>query len=84
MAVDGNLAQINNGITCAHTTKGTVQQPAWWQVDLGNAYRITGITIYNREQDCKCILDDHNTNVLINKIEQEKVKQRLFYRDGLC
>ena len=52
LAVDGSLLTTNNARTCAHTTKGTVGKPAWWQVDLGDAYRITGIVIYNRERDC--------------------------------
>ena len=48
LAVDGNLKTSNDGATCTHTTNGSVEQPAWWQVDLGDAYRITGIVIYNR------------------------------------
>jgi len=51
LAVDGNLATLNHARTCAHTTEGTVIKPAWWQVDLRDAYRITGIIIYNRETD---------------------------------
>jgi len=47
-AVDGNLSTVNDGRTCTHTTEGTTTYPAWWQVDLGDAYRITGIKIYNR------------------------------------
>jgi len=45
LAVDGNNVTVE---VCSHTTQGTVQQPAWWQVDLGDAYRITGIKINNQ------------------------------------
>jgi len=46
-AVDGetDYSQIH----CSHTTKGNTDNPAWWQVDLGDTYRITGIRIYNRD-----------------------------------
>ena len=53
LAVDGNLAVSNNGATCAHTTQGNTSYRAWWQVDLGDAYRITGIKIINRERHSK-------------------------------
>ena len=56
LAVDGNLNTTNDGVTCAHTSKGSIEQPAWWQVDLGDAYRITGIVIYNRIKDCMYII----------------------------
>ena len=36
--------------TCAHTTEKNTANPAWWQVDLGDAYRITGIKIFNRQR----------------------------------
>jgi len=49
-AVDGNLSTVNDGRTCTHTTKGTTTSPAWWQVDLEDAYRVTGIKIYNRNK----------------------------------
>jgi len=49
-AVDGDLSTVNDGRACAHTTLGTTTSPAWWQVDLGDTYRITGIKIYNRNR----------------------------------
>ena len=53
-AVDGDNSTTNDGRTCAHTTEGTKESPAWWQVDLGDTYRITGIRIINRDRSCKC------------------------------
>jgi len=53
LAVDGNLAVSNKEETCAHTTQGNTSYRAWWQVDLGDAYRITGIKIINRERKRK-------------------------------
>jgi len=50
-AVDGNLTMFADERTCAHTTEGTATAPAWWQVDLGDGYRITGIKIYNRQRN---------------------------------
>ena len=32
----------------------------------------------------KCRIIDLGTNTVTRQTEQEKVKQRLFYRDGLC
>ena len=49
-AVDGNLSTVNDGRACTHTTQGTTTSPAWWQVDLGDAYRIIGTKIYDREK----------------------------------
>ena len=51
-AVNNDTTNNNDG-RCTHTTKGTTSNPAWWQVDLGDTYRITGIKIYNRDRDSK-------------------------------
>ena len=48
-AVDGNTTNKNDG-RCAHTTEGNTTTRAWWQVDLGDTYRITGVKIYNRDK----------------------------------
>lgn len=48
-----NETSDNDMGTCAHTTEGNTTNPAWWQVDLGDAYRITGIKIYNRKKEGK-------------------------------
>jgi len=42
---------------CAHTTEGTTENPAWWQVDLEDTYRITGIKIFNRRRHGKYNLE---------------------------
>jgi len=44
LAVDGHTDYRN----CSHTTKGNTDNPAWWQVDLGDTYQIKGIRIHNR------------------------------------
>jgi len=47
-----NDVTFNDNIErCAHTTQGNTTYRAWWQVDLGDAYRITGIKIFNRKRD---------------------------------
>ena len=48
-AVDGNTGPWSSA-TCSHTTPGSAENPAWWRVDLGEPYRISGIKIYNRER----------------------------------
>jgi len=48
-----NVTYDNNQGTCAQTTLGTTNDPAWWQVDLGDTYLITGIKIYNRQKHGK-------------------------------
>ena len=48
-AVNGDTSYYNNG-NCAHTTQGNTSDPAWWQVDLGETYQITGIRIHNRDR----------------------------------
>jgi len=47
LAVNGNVTVNNDGYTCAHTTNGT---PAYWEVELGAPYKISGIKIYNRDR----------------------------------
>jgi len=48
-AVDGDIRPFWHGV-CSHTTIGSVDDPAWWRVDLEESYRIVGIKIYNRER----------------------------------
>jgi Concanavalin A-like lectin/glucanases superfamily/NedA-like, galactose-binding domain len=49
-AVDGST-DGSSGSLVSHTNKeGTGEQ--WWQVDLGDVYEISGITIYNRTDCC--------------------------------
>jgi len=52
-AVDGNTSDDVAGDMCAHTSRGTPSNPAWWRVDLEAKYSITGIKIYNRNQTGK-------------------------------
>ena len=42
LAVDGKLN------TFSHTNVATSGNPVWWQVDLGNEFRIESVTIMNR------------------------------------
>jgi len=51
-AVKNETFDIDTG-TCAHTTAGNTTNPAWWQIDLGNAYQLTGMKIYNRKKEGK-------------------------------
>jgi len=47
-AVDGASA-YNNDDFCSYTTQGNTDNPAWWQVDLGDTYRVKVIRIYNMD-----------------------------------
>jgi len=49
-AVDGDTRNFDSGNMCAHTKQGTQWVPAWWSVDLGDTFNLTGIMIYNRNQ----------------------------------
>ena len=50
-AVDRNTSDHNVGDMCAHTNRGSQNEPAWWTVDLEANYSLTGITIYNRNKE---------------------------------
>ena len=49
-AVDGDTSNHVDGSMCAHTSRGTPSNPAWWRVDLEAHFNLTGITIYNRKK----------------------------------
>jgi len=52
-AVDGYPSREADQGMCAHTNDAPSSQ-SWWSVDLGDAYRITGVKIGNRERKgCK-------------------------------
>ena len=53
-----NITLDENKATCAQTTLGTSDDPAWWQVDLEDTYHITGIKIYNRQKHGKLTLQN--------------------------
>jgi len=55
-AVDGDTTNSFNASKCAHTEWNTWNTEAWWSVDLGDTYKITGIKIYNRERNSKLFL----------------------------
>ena len=42
-AVDGDTSNTEGN--CAHTTIGS---PAWWRVDLGKRFLVTGLKLFNR------------------------------------
>jgi len=50
-ALDGNTSDNAVGEMCAQTAMGTQSNPAWWLVDLKAHYNLTGIKIYNRNQN---------------------------------
>ncbi|WAR24621.1 FUCL6-like protein, partial [Mya arenaria] len=49
LAVDGNESHSADSGACAHTTEGNDTYKAWWKLDLGQPYWISGIKIFNRE-----------------------------------
>ena len=55
-AVDGKIENTGADSECAHTDWNTWDTEAWWRVDLGDTYKITGIKIYNRDRDGKLYL----------------------------
>ena len=52
-AVDGSLNVHLNEHSCAHTDL-VAGVRAWWQVDLGSSYRVTSVTITNRDCYDQC------------------------------
>jgi len=54
-AVDGVKENSWNASECAHTDQGNVTDRAWWSVDLGDVYRVTGIKIVNRDNKRKFV-----------------------------
>ena len=55
-AVDGDTTNSYDAPRCAHTEWNTWNTAAWWRVDLGDSYKITGIKIYNRDRDSMLFL----------------------------
>jgi len=49
-AVDGHKKYSFAADDCVHTNWYTSTTEAWWRVDLGDTYKLTGIKIYNRDQ----------------------------------
>jgi len=49
-AVNGEAVNTNFAYHCAHTEWNSSFTEAWWRVDLGEAYNLTGIKIYNRNR----------------------------------
>jgi len=53
-AVDGDTSVDVRALDrCAYTRQGTKTHPAWWNVDLGTTYAITGLKIYNIDRHGK-------------------------------
>jgi len=52
-AVDGVKENGGASGVCAHTGQGNATHRAWWTVDLGDEYRVTGIKIVNRDLNSK-------------------------------
>jgi len=49
-AVDGHKQYTYAADLCAHTNWYTWTTEAWWRVDLGDTYRLTGVKIHNRNE----------------------------------
>jgi len=62
-AVDGVKESSGRGGVCAHTNQGNTTDLAWWSVDLGDEYRVTGIKIFNRDKKRK-LKDTYVSNVI--------------------
>ena len=56
-AVDGNKTrEISDAlISCSHTKADSRKKKAWWQVDLQNVYKVSGISITPRNSGMYCI-----------------------------
>jgi len=65
-AVDGVKGNSWNATDCAHTQQGNMTDRAWWTVDLGDEYRVTGIKIFNRDKKRK--FEDDYSLLLFNVI----------------
>jgi len=55
-AVDGNTDYSLNALICAYTDWNISDTKAWWKVDIGDEYKITGIKIYNRDRHRELML----------------------------
>ena len=54
--MDGLTHKSEHAYQCAHTDwNASLYTEAWWGIDLGDYYRVTGIKIYNRERICKFV-----------------------------
>jgi len=49
-AVDGYKRHALSADMCAHTNWFASTTVAWWRVDLGDWYILTGVKIFNRDQ----------------------------------
>ena len=55
-AVDGVTRHSEHAFECAHTDwNASLYTEAWWGIDLGDNYIMTGIKIYNRERKGKLL-----------------------------
>ena len=62
-AVDGVKENSGAGGVCANTNQGNTTHRAWWKVDLGDEYRVTGIKIFNRDKQRK-LKDNYSSKVI--------------------
>jgi len=66
-AVDGH--SVVGEHSCAHTSAGSLDNPAWWMVDLEDSYKLLGIKIYNRDRSINTkILSCSILNLLFVKL----------------
>ena len=53
LAVDGDTYQkLDAGRYCANPSGGTRDNPAWWQVDLGQEHVVYNVTVIDRIECC--------------------------------
>ena len=67
-AVDGDTSNTKGN--CAHTTVGS---PAWWKVDLGKRFLVTGLKLFNRARGCTYLRNFLFIIHLVNAVFNEYV-----------
>jgi len=67
-AVDGITEHSSFASECAHTYWVDTSSASWWRVDLGDAVRIIGIKIYNRDRYSMCLLAFITLHIIMSVI----------------
>ncbi|CAH1798057.1 unnamed protein product [Owenia fusiformis] len=79
-AVDGNTEGIYNEESCTHTLE---EMHPWWIVDLGKAYELCKIVIWNRLDCCSDRLHDFAIEVSNELFDGENVNSTSWSREYL-
>jgi len=57
-AVDGNTDPVWHWDATNSLSHTLADNPSWWEVDLGDVYRIGSVVLHNRESCCQSRLRD--------------------------